>query len=55
MTLLAQYRSSITISIHAPGKFIEITPKKISVFTHGAGISFENLEALNKYLAQELQ
>lgn len=42
------------ISIHVPGKFIEITPKKIKVFTKGADISFENLEALNKYLVQEL-
>ena len=55
MCLLSQFRSSITISIHVPGRFIEITPKKIKVFTQGAGISFENLEALNTYLAQEFQ
>lgn len=55
MCLLSQFRSSITISVHFPGKFIEITPEKIKVFTEGKGISFENLEALNKYLAQELQ
>ena len=55
MCLLSQFRSSITISVHVPGKFIEITPESIKVFTEGMGISFENLEALNNYLAQELQ
>ena len=55
MCLLSQFRSSITISVHVPGRFIEITPEKIRLFTEGKGISFENLEALNNYLAQELQ
>ena len=55
MCLLSQFRSLITISVHVPGKFIEITPEKIRVFTEGEGVSFENLEALNNYLAQELQ
>jgi hypothetical protein len=55
MCLLSRFRSSITISVHVPGKFIEITPENIKVFTEGRGISFENLEALNNYLAQELK
>jgi hypothetical protein len=55
MCLLSQFRSSITISIHVPGMFIEITPEKIRVFTEGKGISFKNLEELNNYFAQELQ
>lgn len=55
MCLLTQFRSSITISVHVPGRFIEITPEKIRLFTEGRGVSFENLEALNNYLAQELQ
>jgi hypothetical protein len=55
MCLLSQFRSSITISVHVPGRLIEITPEKIRVFTEGKGISFECLEALNNYLAQELQ
>ena len=55
MCLLSQFRSSITISVHVPGMFIEITPEKIKIFTEGKGISFENLEALNNYLAQELK
>ena len=55
MCLLSQFRSSITISIHVPGRLIEITPEKIRVFTEGKDISFENLETMNKYLVQELQ
>ena len=55
MCLLSRYRSSITISIHVPGRFIEITSEEIRVFTYDGDTSFENLEALNNYLAQELQ
>ena len=54
MCLLAQYRSSIRISILVPGKIILIKPKGVKVMTKGSVIPFENLEQLNNYLSKEL-
>lgn len=54
MCLLAQYRSSIKISILIPGRIILIESKRIKVMVKGSVISFNNLEELNNYLSKEL-